>query len=154
MKHTVVHAGLGGRGKIHLNGILQNAERFELRGVFDPSPEAVKSALTQFNLSADLVYPSAEAMLEENKPEVLVFITQPEIRHQYVEMGIRYGVKCISFEKPMSVSLEDARVISKLCADNHVKAVVSHQQKYMWQQDYPADFKEGNFYKMGHRVNG
>jgi predicted dehydrogenase len=133
MKHRIVVAGLGGRGKIHLKGILENPERFELAGIFDPKEEAVKIACEQFNIKPELVFSSAEEMLGKTKPEVLAFVTHPQIRKQYIELGIKNGVKSISFEKPMAVSLEDAREITRLCVDNKIKAVVSHQQKYMQQ---------------------
>jgi predicted dehydrogenase len=72
-------------------------------------------------------------MLEKTKPEVLVFITHPDIRPEYVRLGAKYGVKGISFEKPMATSLSDAREMTKICLDNGIKAIVSHQQKYMKQ---------------------
>jgi predicted dehydrogenase len=133
MKHRTVVAGLGGRGKIHLKGILDNIDRFELVGIFDPSSEAVKIACETFNVKEELVFSSAEELLGKTRPNVLTFITQPNIRKSYIELGIKYGVKCISFEKPMAVSLEEAREITRLCVSNRIKAVVSHQQKYMKQ---------------------
>jgi len=131
MKHKIVQAGLGARGKIHLKGILENPERFELVGVYDPSAEAVEKTVKMFGINC--VYNSAEEMFEKTKPEVLAFVTHPEIRMQYIDMGIKYGVKSIAFEKPMAVSLADARLITKRCLDNGIKAIVSHQQKYTQQ---------------------
>jgi predicted dehydrogenase len=145
MKHKIAVVGLGGRGKIHLTGILGNPERFELTGVYDPSPEAVKGACEKFKLKQDLVYPSAEELLSKTKPEVLAFITHPDHRLDYVEMGIKYGVKCLSFEKPMALTVDDARKMTRLCVDNGVKAVVSHQQKYMRQmQDMYKAVRSGS----------
>lgn len=128
MKHVVVQAGLGTRGKIHLKGILENPDRFELAGVYDPSPEAVKAARDLFHI--DCVFSSAEEMLKKTRPEVLAFVTHPDIRLHYIDMAAKYGVKAVAFEKPMAVSLADARLITKRCLDNGIKAVVSHQQKY------------------------
>jgi predicted dehydrogenase len=133
MKHTIAVAGLGNRGRIHIKGILENPGRFELAGVFDPSPESVQRACEQFGIKSGLVYSSAEEMLEKTKPEVLVFVTHPDIRRAYVDMAIKYGVKCISFEKPMALSIADARAMTRSCVDKGVKAVVSHQQKYLRQ---------------------
>jgi predicted dehydrogenase len=110
---------------------LENSGRFEVVGVYDPSPEAVKSAADKFNVTS--VYSSAEEMLKKTKPEVLVFVTHPNIRKEYIELGVKYGVKSIVFEKPMAVFLADAREITRLCVDNGIKAVVSHQQKYLKQ---------------------
>ncbi|MDR2663750.1 MAG: Gfo/Idh/MocA family oxidoreductase [Treponema sp.] len=132
MKHTVVVAGLGSRGKIHVKGILENPGRFELAGVYDPSAEAVNKTIERFNITCP-VFSSAEEMLAKTKPEILVFVTHPEIRMEYIKLGIKYKVKGISFEKPMAVSLSDAREMAALCRENGIKAIISHQQKYMKQ---------------------
>jgi predicted dehydrogenase len=132
MKHTIVQAGLGSRGKIHLKGILENPDRFELLGIFDPKPEAVKLAVEKFNVKCP-VFSSAEEMLSKTKAEVFAFVTHPEIRMEYVKLGAKYNVKGLSFEKPMAVSLADAREMTKICADHKIKTIISHQQKYMTQ---------------------
>jgi predicted dehydrogenase len=75
-------------------------------------------------------------MMEKTKPEVLAFATLPHIRLEYIQLGVKYGVKGISFEKPMATSLSEAREITRLCVDNGIKAVVSHQQKYLKQMQY------------------
>ena len=131
MKHTIVLAGLGSRGRTHLKGILENPDRFELLGIYDPSPEAVKAASEKFNVKC--VFSSAEEMLSKTKPEVLTFVTHPEIRIDYINLGIKYGVKGITFEKPMATSLLDAREMTKKCLDHNIKATISHQQKYLKQ---------------------
>jgi predicted dehydrogenase len=134
MKHTVALAGLGYRGKVHLKGILNNPDRFELVGIYDPSVDAVKGVTEKFNVKC--AFSSAEEMLEKTKPEVLVFVTQPDIRLDYVKLGVKHGVMGISFEKPMATSLSEAREITRLCVDNGIKAVVSHQQKYLKQMQH------------------
>ena len=142
MKHTVVLAGLGARGKIHLRGILENPDRFELVGIFDPSPEVLKSVSAQFKVNC--IFSSAEEMMSKTRPEVLVFVTHPQIRMEYIDLGIKYGVKGIAFEKPMSVSLTEARELTKKCVDHKIKAIISHQHKYFKQmQQMHACVKSG-----------
>jgi predicted dehydrogenase len=131
-KHTIILAGLGKRGKIHLKGILENPERFELLGVYDPAAEAVHTATERFKLDCP-IFSSAEEMLSKTKPEIFAFATHPDIRLEYVRLGIKYGVRGLSFEKPMATSLSDAREMTRLCVDNGIQAIISHQQKYMTQ---------------------
>jgi predicted dehydrogenase len=132
MKHRIVQAGLGSRGKIHLKGILENPDRFDLVGIFDPKPEAVKQAVGRFNLTCP-VFSSADEMLSKTGAEVFAFVTHPEIRLEYIRLGVKHKVRGISLEKPMATSLSEAREMTGLCTDNGIKAVVSHQQKYMKQ---------------------
>jgi predicted dehydrogenase len=134
MKHSIAIAGLGNRGRIHLRGILENPDRFEVAGIYDPKPEAVTYAREQFPAIAGVpAFSRAEEMLEKVKPEALVFVTHPNIRGEYVEMAAQYGVKAVSLEKPMATSLAEARKMAKTCAEKGIKGVVSHQQKYMSQ---------------------
>jgi len=51
------------------------------------------------------------------------------VRVELVELGVRHGVRAIAFEKPLALSLADARRIVALCAGG-VKAVVCHQLKH------------------------
>jgi len=128
-KYTVAVAGLGERGKIHLRGLTENPDRFEIVGIFDPNPKAVADAGA---LYGDLpVFSGAKAMLDETKPDVFCFVTHPEIRLEYVRIGIESGIQALSFEKPMALSLRDAKTIRDLCKESGVKALVCHQQKYL-----------------------
>ena len=131
MRYRTVVAGLGARGKVHLRGLLENPERFEIVGLYDPAGEAVRKVKEMFNLGC--AFQSAEEMMERTKPEVLVFATHPDHRTDYIELGVKYKVKGISFEKPMAISLAQANHIANLCVTNNIKAVVSHQQKYLRQ---------------------
>ena len=72
-------------------------------------------------------------MLKETRPEIFVFVTYPDLRLSVIQLAVKYGVKGISFEKPMAESLQEAKKIVKLCHDNGIKAVVCHQQKYLSQ---------------------
>jgi len=131
MRYRTVVAGLGARGKVHIKGMLENPERFEIVGLYDPDENAVKKVRDMFGLSC--AFSSAEEMMERAKPQVLAFVTHPDHRTDYVELGVKHKVMGISFEKPMAVSLAQANEIADLCANNNIKAVVSHQQKYLKQ---------------------
>jgi len=144
-RYRTVVAGLGARGKVHIRGILENPDRFEILGVYDPAADAVRKTKEMFGI--DCAFRSAEEMMERIKPEVLVFVTHPEIRTEYVELGVKYKVRGISFEKPMALSLAQANMLTDLCVKNGIKAVVSHQQKYLKQmqdmRSYVASGKIG-----------
>ena len=43
-RHTVALMGLGIRGKIHLHGILENPDRYEVVGLCDIDPEKIAAA--------------------------------------------------------------------------------------------------------------
>ncbi len=127
-KYTVTLVGCGGRGRIHLQGFLANADRFDVVAICDLDAEKLKSRAKEFGI--EKTYTDAEEMLAIEKPDVFCFSTQPTTRLSLVELGVKYSVKLIDFEKPMARSLSEAEKIHKLCTEAGTKYVVSHQQKY------------------------
>ena len=130
-KHRVAQVGVGGRGKIHANAFLKLSERFEMVGLCDLDREKLNAYAGEKCLSSNILYGDAEEMLSETKPDVFCFVTQPNLRLPMVELAGKYGAKGLAFEKPMATSLKEAWAITKLCQENNIKAVVSHQHKYL-----------------------
>lgn len=130
-KYTVVQIGLGPRGIVHVDGFLKNPEYFDLVGVCDLSKERMQNAVDKFNISSEKLFDDAEKMMSELKPDVLSFTTLPHLRKEFVELAVKYRVKGLLLEKPMEVTIDDAKYITDLCVNNHIKAVVCHQHKYL-----------------------
>jgi predicted dehydrogenase len=119
---------------MHAQAMFANAERFTLVAVCDLDPARLTPFATQFNISR--TYTDAETMLSTERPDVLCFATLPAVRLPLVELGVKHGVKAIAFEKPMALSLAEARQIVTLCTTAGVKMIVCHQLKYgaHWQK--------------------
>jgi predicted dehydrogenase len=128
-RYRVAQVGAGFRGGVHLDGFARNPDRFEVGALCDLDAEKLHRAADQYGIRA--AYTDAEEMLEQTKPDVFCFVTQPDVRLQMVELGARHGVKAIAFEKPMATSLKEAKAIADLCEKSGIKAIVSHQQKYL-----------------------
>ncbi len=60
------------------------------------------------------VFESMDEMLESVKPDILFIATHPDSHLNLVEQGIKYGVKTIVCEKPLSDSLKSAKKNSKI----------------------------------------
>ena len=131
--HTAAVMGLGVRGKIHLHGLLGNPEYFKIVSLCDLDEEKMNAVASEYGLENVPRFTDAEKMLDETRPEVFVFVTYPDLRLSMIELGIRYGVKVISLEKPIAESLQEAQKMTQLCHQNGIKAVVCHQQKYLSQ---------------------
>ena len=128
-RHRIAQVGCGYRGVVHLDAVLRNSDRFELVGLCDLDPGKLAGVAEPRGISG--TYTDAERMLAETRPEVFCFVTQPNVRLGMVELAVRYGVKGIALEKPMATSLREAKAIRDLCTQHGIKAVVSHQQKYL-----------------------
>jgi predicted dehydrogenase len=129
-KYTVAQIGCGHRGKVHLDGWLGNPARFEVVALCELAEGKMAEAARERNISPAL-YADADRMLAEVRPDVLCFSTHPDVRLSLVELAAKYSVKGLAFEKPMATSLAEAARITSLCHDHGIKAVVSHQQKYL-----------------------
>ena len=115
-------------GKIHLHGLLENPDYYKVVGLCDIDEPKMKAVAEEYHLDDVPLFTDAEEMLKETRPEIFVFVTYPDLRLSVIQLAVKYGVKGISFEKPMAESLQEAKKIVKLCHDNGIKAVVCHQQ--------------------------
>jgi predicted dehydrogenase len=127
-RYRTVLVGCGARGAMHARGILANPERLALVAVCDLDAARLTPFAAQFGIHK--TYTNADAMLAAEQPDILCFATMPQIRLSLVELGVKHGVKAISFEKPMALSLAEARQIVDLCAAAGIKMIVCHQLKY------------------------
>ena len=132
-KYRTVVMGLGVRGKIHLHGLVENPDRYEIAGLCDLRQEALDEAAQTYRLEGVPQFYDAEEMLRTVRPEVFVFVTYPDMRLDLIRLAVKYGVKAVSFEKPIATSLREAREMVELCRTHGIKAVVCHQQKYLSQ---------------------
>jgi predicted dehydrogenase len=128
-RYRVAQVGLGNRGCIHVEGFQRNADRFEVVALCELNPERLQQGKDRYGIPA--LYTDADRMLAETKPDVFCFVTQPAVRLAMVELAAKHGVKGLAFEKPMATSLREAWRMAELCRQHGIKAVVSHQQKYL-----------------------
>ena len=143
-KHTVAIMGLGVRGKTHLKALLENADRYEVVGICDIRPEVMDQVSDMFGISP-AKYTNVEDMIAETKPEVFVFVTYPDLRLSMIELAVKYGIKAVSFEKPMAEDMAEAKKMTALCEAAGIKAIVCHQQKYLKQmQDLKRKVDRGD----------
>ena len=130
-KYGVAQVGVGGRGKVHADAFLQLSDCFELVGLCDLDAAKLNAYADSKDLASGVLYADTEQMLAETKPDVFCFVTQPNLRLPMAELAGKYGVQGLAFEKPMATSLKEAWAITELCRQHSIKAVVSHQHKYL-----------------------
>lgn len=133
-RYTTVLIGCGPRGEMHAQAILANAARFDLVAVCDLNTARLRPFAARFGIAK--TYTEAEAMLAAEQPDVLCFATLPAIRLPLIALGVKHRVQAIACEKPMALSLAEAKTITDICAAAGVKLIVCHQLKYgaHWQQ--------------------
>jgi predicted dehydrogenase len=128
-RYRVAQVGFGHRGRVHAQAFRHNDDRFELVALCELDPERLERGVKAFGFQAG--YRDAERMLDEVRPDIFCFVTPPNVRLSLVEMAAHYGVRGLALEKPMATSLREAWQMRELCRQHDIKAVVSHQQKYL-----------------------
>ncbi len=133
--YTVAHLGCGGRGSDHVRALAACKPRLKLAALCDLDSGRLNAASALIG-GGPALYTDVEAMLAKEKPDIFSFCTHPNARLEFVQAGVRYGVKAIVTEKPMALSVQDARALCKTADAAGVKLVVSHQHKYggHWQK--------------------
>jgi len=115
--------GAGHLGKIHLK-LLNQSEKYELVGFFDPSKENAKKVSDEFGYKS---YNSIESLIKS--VEVIDIVT-PTLSHfdcakQAIENGCHVFV-----EKPIAKTVLEAEAIRTLASQYHVKGQVGHVERF------------------------
>lgn len=115
--------GAGHLGKIHLK-LLQQSDRFELVGFYDPSDENALQIVEHFGYRR---FNSVEDLIEEVD---VVDIVTPTLNHfDCASMAIDKG-KHIFIEKPITKTVEEAEKLRDMVRDKAVKGQVGHVERF------------------------
>lgn len=125
--YKVVVVGMGKRGMHHATTFYANP-RFEVVGICDIDEAKLQSAAAQ--LGNPMTSTDAGDLLAKTEPDVFCLTTMPNIRYSMIRLAVEAGVKLIAYEKPMALSMAEARQIMDLVRRAGVKTVVSHQHRY------------------------
>jgi predicted dehydrogenase len=129
MKVCVI--GVGRMGRRHITAA-RNAG-FSLAGVFDQSPDALATTLTECNVGSALAFSDAGKMLVAASPDAVVISTTAPSHCEFVCASAAAGVRYILCEKPMASSLEECDRMIAACRAAGAKLAVNHQMRFMEQ---------------------
>lgn len=129
--------GLGAQGIAH-GRAFQQIKGIEIVGVADLKQERLRAAAGRLSLPETVLFTDADAMLTKLASELdLVSIATTAPFH--VSLGrlvLKHGVKKIVLEKPVDVSLKDARAFARECRQAGVDLAVNYSRR--WLPDYRA----------------
>lgn len=116
--------GAGHLGKIHIRLILELKDTYELVGFYDPSDASAKLAIEQFGLKR---YDTIEALLEVVD---CVDIVTPTLSHFECAAAAIRKSKHVFVEKPVTQTIEEAKILMNLSAEADVKVQVGHVERF------------------------
>jgi len=113
----------------HVGGFLrQNLHRSDIQlvGVAEPDQKLAATIASQFSLPQDIFFASVEEMLTKTKPQAVLIYTNTYDHRSVVEICARQGIP-VMMEKPLAVSLEDARAIQAAAQRGKIQILVNYE---------------------------
>ncbi len=118
--------GCGMAALPHGRALRDLSDQIEVRGVYARDRENREAFATEFGFpSAE----SAEALAEDPDVDVVLLITPPNAREDYVRLFASHGKHVLS-EKPIERNLESAERIVAICAEADVQLGVVFQHRF------------------------
>jgi len=115
--------GAGHLGKIHLK-LLQQSNKYNLVGFFDPSTENAQKVASEFG------YASFDSVTELIDAVDIVDIVTPTLSHFNCAKEAIIKGKHIFIEKPITNTVSEAEAIRTLVSQEHVKGQVGHVERF------------------------
>ena len=145
--------GCGRIAPNHIASILKNKEDITLVAVCDSNLECcenVLSPLTEEQRATVKRYSDYSEMLENEKLDLIAIATESG-KHAAIGLDcIRAGINII-IEKPIALSLADARLLIRTAKENNVKLCACHQNRFNKSiQKIRKAVEDGRFGKMLH----
>src|ERR1043166_6541928 len=126
-RYRVLIVGMGKRGLHHATAFHANP-KFEVAGICDIDQWRLDAAAPKIGNPKS--GKDAAALAKEVKPDLFCFCTLPNLRLDFVKLGVASGAKLIAFEKPVAMTSAEGLQIKQALDKSRVKGVVSHQHRY------------------------
>ena len=118
-------------GHAHANNYRQAFPDIELIGV-DISEENLKAFGEAFDVPAERLFTSTEAMYSELVPDAVSITTWPPLHCPQTIEAAKAGVKAITCEKPMALDIGEIDMMMAACAKHGSRLSIAHQRCYEW----------------------
>ena len=115
--------GAGHLGKIHLR-LLNQSERYELVGFYDPNQEQAQKVVAEFGYT---YFDSIDKLIAAVE---VVDIVTPTLSHYECAMKAIAAKRHIFIEKPITNTVEEAEEIYRLLEADHLKGQVGHVERF------------------------
>jgi predicted dehydrogenase len=124
-----LRVGIAGLVHGHVGGFLQqNQHRADIQivGVAEPDSKLAAFYGSKFSLAHEIFFASVEDMLAKTKPQAVLAYTNTFDHRSVVEACARYGIP-VMMEKPLAVSLEDARAMQAAAQRGKIQVLVNYE---------------------------
>src|SRR6266850_6287372 len=113
----------------HASGFFDQFQKradLQIVGIAEASRQLAAQFAKRYGLEPSLLYSDLEEMLKATHPQAVLAYTNTYDHRRVVEICARYGVT-VMMEKPLAVSLEDARAIEKAAREGKIQVLVNYE---------------------------
>ena len=104
----------------------QHRSDLQIVGIAEADRQLAAKFANSYGLAPGLFYSDLEEMLNATHPQAVLAYTNTYDHRRVVEICARYGVQ-VMMEKPLAVSLEDARAIEKAAREGKIQVLVNYE---------------------------
>ncbi|MCS7368865.1 MAG: Gfo/Idh/MocA family oxidoreductase [archaeon GBS-70-058] len=117
--------GCGAWGRNHLR-VLSELRRAKLVAASDINPDALRIVKEKYNIQ---VYTDYHEMLKDKEIEAITICT-PSSTHAKIALDVIKAGKNLLVEKPMTATVEEAKILIEKAYEHEVKLMVGHIERY------------------------
>src|SRR5712691_12879748 len=113
----------------HVEGFLQQSlhrQDIQVVGIAEGNQQLAADYAKKFGINPKLLFTSIDDMLERTHPQAALVYTNTRDHRQAVEICARHGVP-VMMEKPLAVSIDDARAIATAAHQGHIQVLVNYE---------------------------
>jgi glucose-fructose oxidoreductase len=129
MDEAPLRVALAGLMHGHASGFFDQFQKrtdLQIVGIAESDGQLVAYFEKKYGLEPALFYSDLEEMLKKTHPQAVLAYTNTYDHRRVVEICARYGVP-VMMEKPLAVSLEDARAIEKAAHAGKIQVLVNYE---------------------------
>src|SRR6266567_8862632 len=130
----------------HAFGFFDQFQRrtdLQVVGIAEADRQLTAQFAKRYSLEPGLFYSDLEEMLKATHPQAVLAYTNTYDHRRVVEICARYGVP-VMMEKPLAVSLEDARAIEKAARAAKIRVLVNYETTWYRSNQAAYDLVHGS----------
>jgi predicted dehydrogenase len=113
----------------HVLGFFRESQRrpdIRVVGIVEPDQQLALRYASRYGLDRSLLFADLEEMLRKTHPQAVVTYTNTFDHRRVVEICARHGIH-VMMEKPLAVSIEDARAIEEAAEQGKIQVLVNYE---------------------------
>ena len=116
----------------HVHGFLEQSRHspeITIVGIAEPDRQLLSQAASKYGFDQAQLFTDLDDMLAKARPQAVLAYTNTYDHRRVVEICARHGVH-VMMEKPLAVSLEDARAMAKAARAAHTHVLVNYETSW------------------------